>query len=236
MSPLMKDTHGAWTTNKFTVPVPGDYFIALSSKVTTSSANINVYVNGTVSINLGVTTTSYATASIVMPDLKAGDVVTLRLDGTRTLSSGYVLSIFKLSGPAQIAASETVTESYWLSANFVVSTATPINFDSREFDSHNAVTTSPTAWRFTAPISGVYNVSGYVTLNSAYLKLYKNGSALKGLSYSTLSNPSGGFSTIVRLLAGEYVDLRTAISATATGGTMSADGVSNVSITRVGNY
>lgn len=146
----------------------------------------------------------------------------------------------KDSYPAQykVAGLNDVSASYWLSANFSASTTIPINFDSKDWDNctPSCVTVSPTAWRFTAPRSGVYNTSGFFQVNGAYLKLYKNGTAYRGLAYATSVNPSGGFSNSVKLLANEYIDFRPDTSATFVGGNLNGNGVANISITRIGEY
>lgn len=235
------DTHGAYnnSTYTYTVPSSGYYDINADEFFFSGTDYFYLYKNGAKLATLVYANSTYVLSGGVRDYFIAGDQLTFRCSANPNInySAGNYnarITITKNSGPSQISASETISASYWLSANFVASSSTPVNFDSKDFDTHNAVTTSPTAWRFTAPAGGIYIVSGYATFNTAYFKLYKNGSSFKMLGYSTLSNPSGGFSVMVRLLAGEYIDLRPAISATATGGNAFSDGVSNISITRIG--
>jgi hypothetical protein len=95
--------------------------------------------------------------------------------------------------------------------------ATVVNFDSLDFDTHAAVTTG-SSWKFTAPMSGVYDVSSFVGCTNtgntglvrSSLQVFKNGvyhsesTSLKGNSTSTGSS----ISVLVKMVAGEFVDLR----------------------------
>lgn len=136
--------------------------------------------------------------------------------------------------------SPIVTASYWLSAAFTASTTIPINFDSKEFDSHNAVTTSPTAWKFTAPISGTYLISGYVTYSaggSAYIRVYKNGAFYKTLAQIINGSQlqQGTPSAVIKLSAGEYIDIRPDTSLAMGGNaSLASNSASNITITRIG--
>lgn len=136
--------------------------------------------------------------------------------------------------------SKIVSASYWLSSNFAASTTTPINFDTKEWDNCNpsCVTTSSTAWKFTAPTSGVYSISGFsniTTTTNTVILVYKNGSALKTLTYN-YQGQANFFGGKVRLLAGDYIDIRPNISVTITGGSLSTAGISHFSISRIGPY
>jgi hypothetical protein len=132
-----------------------------------------------------------------------------------------------------------IAASYWLSANFVSSTTIPINFDSKEYDTHSAVTTSPTAWRFTAPVSGLYSVNTYLyqTTSTQGYMMSKNGSFYKGIGIANVAQSIFGIaSTDIRLNAGEYIDFRAdASTPTTTGGTLATLTTCKVSIKRTGN-
>jgi hypothetical protein len=145
-------------------------------------------------------------------------------------------TIQRLAGPSSIAATDTVAASYWLSANFAASTTVPINFDSKEFDYQGSVTTSATAWKFTAPIAGLYQVTGFIdTSSAAAFQIYKNGSNYKLIGYDNGASQSTAFATSLKLLAGEYIDLRPSGSVTITGGTLASVGT-QIQIIKVGNY
>lgn len=234
----LKDTHGCYSGNSCRIPVNGDYFIG--STISTSVANtynLFVFVNGVSrAVALRASNSLTGNGSIVLNDLKAGDLITLVPDTSMTVSSNvnYLTYITRISGPSQISASESVSASYWLSGNFTSSTTIPINFDSKEYDSHNSVTTSPTAWKFTAQTAGVYTVefSGGTT-GSVLIGLFKNGT---GYKYTPNQLTSHSAIYRVKLLAGEYIDLRASSSTTALGGTLVSQGVCRVSIEKTGNY
>jgi hypothetical protein len=238
----IKDSHGAFNgTDTYVVPVAGDYQVSLSV-ITSIGTYIYAKVNGV--------KTSYVCSSVVnggrgvgagyLPNLKAGDLITIIADTSSTISSstGDNLSISRLSGPSAIAATETVAASYWVSANFAASNTVPINFDSKEFDTHGAVTTSATAWKFTAPVAGLYQISGFVanTGTTAFVQVYKNGSAYKSLGYEPNTAAATSLSNFIKLNAGDYIDIRPSASSTHTGGSLSATNASNISITKVGMF
>lgn len=232
------DSHGAWGGSSYSVKVPGDYIVAttLADNATTAGVSV-VFVNG---VNTRVITgfsSAYGGGSVLVPGLKAGDTISIRSLVSSTLAAVGSISILKISGPAQIAASESVTASYWLSANFTSSTTIPVNFDSKEWDSHGAVTTSPTAWMFKAPISGTYEIKYYGgnTGGNAVTRLYKGGVYYKNFVYALNTMYASG-STSIRLLAGEYIDIRTSVSTSLVGGVLTADGTSQITITKTGNY
>jgi hypothetical protein len=56
---------------------------------------------------------------------------------------------------------QTAHASYWVSSNFTASSTVPINYDSKEYDVENCVTTSATAWKYTAKYAGVYEVEAF---------------------------------------------------------------------------
>lgn len=251
------DTHAAVTTGaswKFTAPLPGKYRvtagITCDAATTTSASRLELYKNGSLHslIDYRVTpsTTRVSGYGSGAVNLVAGDYIDVRWNNgdsaTRTLITtvGYnSITVTRESGPSQISSAETITAAYHLSANFAASTTTPINFDTKEQDSHGAVVPHATTWKFTAPISGVYSVSGFFMSSSGNvsLQLYKGGVAYKMLGHSDPGGSTRGpFSSTVPLLAGEYIDLRPNGASTVIGGTKSTAGVANVNIVRVGNY
>jgi len=131
---------------------------------------------------------------------------------------------------------------------------TIIQFNTKVEDTHNAVTTG-TSWRFTAPISGVYSVTGFaeagaVNLTSSvygevYFTLYVNGIGAGHIGgkyvYPAATMPNvwgvgGAFTGTIRLNAGDYFDIRFGWS---TGHLTSAAtwsvSPSHIEITRIGS-
>jgi hypothetical protein len=235
-----KDSHGVFTGTTYPVPVSGDYFVSLmAANNAASGAQFTVCVNGTQARILfeSNSTGNLASGAQVLPNIKAGDIISFRCAQSITLNSNCNATIFKLSGPSVIAASETVSASYWVSANFASSTTVPINFDSKEYDDHGAVTTSATAWKFVAPIGGLYSVKGFFALTTnvaAEFFVYKNGVSYKAFAYISAGVNSGG-SFDIRLVPGDYIDIRTNSASTLSGGTLNNTNINFVQILRVGN-
>lgn len=138
---------------------------------------------------------------------------------------------------ARIAALETgtVVATYYCSANFTSSATIPVNFDTKVIDNNNAVTTSATAWKFTVPQGkdGIYQVSG-LFFTGVQLSVYKNGTA-----YQTISFDQGTYVVpavvTLKLVAGDFIDLRNSSSSALTGGLQTGTQTASVTITRVGD-
>jgi hypothetical protein len=239
------DTHAAFTNSngRYTAPVSGYYKITASGQRSAAGNSFSLVKNGAT----GNTLFAFAIANglssgSTIIQLNAGDYITFRCDITATISA-ITVSVDRLSGPAVVQASETVVASYYNSlATFAASPTVPINFNTAEFDSHNAVTTSTTAWKFTAPISGTYDVATYVygqnPGTSVTFYLYKNqasvGTATKVITYQNSGTNSSG-SCLIKLNAGDFIDMRPSVARTITGGALNTDNCSYIQIKRVGN-
>jgi len=241
---LVFDTHAAYnsTTGRYTVPVSGKYRISAMIDISAVSFLI-IYKNGVADTggNIGYTSGNIGLCTGIV-DCVAGDIIDLRPDtgtGGHT-PRNHSITFERISGPTTIAASESINASYYCSTNQSASASTPINFDTKDYDSHNAVTTG-SSWVFTAPSSGVYWISmnGDVTVSTDFrLLLYKNGSAFKSMSGVIPSSTAGGrpsSSTSVKLLAGDTIQIRPTASQTFVGGTLSTGGTSIINIMRAGN-
>lgn len=246
---LVYDTHAAVTTVsgdvagwKYTVPVAGYYRVTVNNYSSTAAvATLNVYKNG-------VFTATWLCSGNIANVLQtgsntilcvAGDYLDVRTDAATTCnnvtSQVLTVDIERLSGPSAIAASETVAAAYWASANGAATSATPFNFDSREYDTHGAVTTGA-SWRFTAPISGLYNLgfcANASATSTSHFYVYKNGTIYKYIGWATTADIAKGYGTL-RLNAGDYIDIRASGTFSYQGGALSS-ATANVFITRVGN-
>jgi hypothetical protein len=270
LNAIANDTHGTADTSgfKWTAPVSGWYTVAGGINVQATnvlanrySANIlkggsTVVLSGQeISLTAGVAFNLTVAGSIY---LNAGEYLELYLYGAGNNSastltvdqgSGYTfLSAVRASGPSAIAASESVYARYTASGATSVTNGgtTIIDFASKDFDSHGSVTTGA-SWKFTAPVSGVFNVSASVAMSNASwtagndwsINVYKNGSNHQRIFYyveqATFANaqPSGSGSTLVRLNAGDYVDIRCTNTGT-TANTLTGTNV-GISIHRIGN-
>lgn len=231
-----KDSHGAWSGSQYTVPVAGDYFCSLAfADNATGTYSVYPYVNGTITTSI-ITTSASGTrgsGSVLVPNLKVGDVLSFRTNSTSTLAALGSLSILRMAGPNQIAASETIAASYYMSASGTYSTTAPINMDTKEFDTHNAVTTGA-SWKFTAPAAGLYSVGGSIDITAgASVTIYKNGTAYKRVGYDVNATDASYYGTI-RLIAGDYIDIRPNGSVTVSGSATLAASPTNINIIRVG--
>ena len=252
------DTHGAMSSGSFTAPAAGIYTLfchVLWAASPGSQSIIQVSKNGSTSgiasngrIYDSDTNLKNMSGSIML-DLKAGDVITIQAyqssGGSINLTTAE-MSIERISGPSAIAATETVVARYKSSAaqSFTSGSTSIIDFATKGFDSHSAVTTGA-SWKFTAPISGKYQVSAHTGIGAAtdtgarQLFIYKNGSVYSQAIQEKQSTTSVAIYVqvcdIVDCNAGDTIDLRYSQNS---GGTLSFTSISDrvwVSILRVGN-
>lgn len=246
----IEDTHNAVTTGsswRFTSPRSSRYQIALRNYYGTSDVVVSMYKNGSLeTVIVRSRSTSDSETYSFFIKLNTGEYVDIRPNGSASTSyqvspdsyeKANWIQIVSVNNPQTIAATERISCSYYCSTNKSASSSTPIDFDTKEWDTHSAVTTG-SGWKFTAPASGEYEVNGtgFSTTGTSVI-IYKNGSAVKRLGSIAFNNSEGGvFSGSIILKAGEYIDFRVTPSATAQGGSLSSDITSNVSIRRVGIY
>lgn len=266
---VAEDRSGSYnsSTGVFTAPVSGTYVISGFFQIGTGvsyGANQGVFLaykkNSATAVQIGNwTATATATVSpgvsgAASVSLSAGD--TLVLQGASTVAASIAstannVSIFRLSGPATIAASETVAARYTTDAGqSIANAATPIvDFEDKDYDTHNAVTVGA-SWKFTAPMSGKYSVKSYVRFANSLAwtqgqyvsaQIYKNGSAVANgdtaiQSTATLTNgPGAPVNDTVNLLAGDYIDIRASHGESAARALITAPQLVRIAIERVGN-
>lgn len=240
---ITKDTHGAYSTitGLYTVPVSGWYTVTGSLEINHASIAagqgiaIGIYQNGsgvggfsrTFAGSSGDTALNVTGSHTVY--CNAGDTLEIRSYSNGTTPSftavlaGSSLTIYRLSGPATIAANETVYATYTQTAGqSVTSVETTCNFANKVKDSHNAVTTG-SGWVFTAPVSGYYSMESILTLSVAdtlsdfWSSLYWNGSQVqRDYHYipgvTSLSKSRLGYSDY--LLAGQTIQVKIRAGAT----------------------
>lgn len=266
------DTHGGYAAGSgvYTVSVPGKYLIkaAVGASAQISASGVDTRI--VLSIIKGSSTTvsfkrqaAFSTSAIThqvdvsdMIDLVSGDTIKVQLDnnlGSTFTGAGSDTNCFfeisRISGPSAIAATETVfARCYQSSGQTITHNTTPaiLNFDTKETDTHGAVTTGA-SWKFTAPVSGIYRVETSNALSSSTANqlsqyVFKNGSQFAQIS--EMSATGGGISsgqisgsTTMKLLAGDYIDIRFyqydngAVNKNTTG----SHDYNHISITRIGN-
>lgn len=240
------DTHNAYSSGVYTVPLAGIYrvsaaIVASNTWVSGQSFNAVIYKNGSNYAASGFrivnAITDNVTAAIeTTVQCVAGDALSIYNIGASGATIGGSstsewVDITRISGPSQIAATETIGCRYFLSGGVTADTTTPIDFSTRDFDTHGAVTTG-SGWKFTAPVAGIYRISSPMLTTSASIvtmSVYKNGTLNSYLTDVDNVRISCG-STMIKLLAGDYIDLRFSASRTTAASTYLS-----VSIERIGN-
>ena len=243
------DTTGSVTPSatawKFTAPVQGVYAVnGVAYSGSLAVTDFILYKNGSAYKYLGSGNNSSIHGSWATEiTLNAGDYIDIRTHASASVSGGALsasvcaqITIQRISGPASIAANDTVAAFYYASANTTGTSSAPFNFDTKVFDYTGSVTTGA-AWKFTAPVAGLYSMVVYT--NGAglpdYIRLYKNGVFNNTLGFG----PTNSISTLpcsIKLNAGDYIDFRAATSLTANGGTLAANTTSWCTITKTGTF
>jgi hypothetical protein len=228
------------SNNRWICPSAGYYRINANLRLSGSNVLNNFYAVG-ILINNVIRSQGLATPfaglrqDLICNDvfyLKAGDVVEINVYGAGNNSSNaYFLegglhrtyvSIFKVQSPQTIAMGEVVAARYSTASgqSIPINTYTTVNFNIKDYDTHNAVTTG-TNWVFTAPVAGIYNVSFRLLYNffsvSAPLDmptaLYKNNNYFCEIGRMTIPTggnvyPSMGGSADIQLNAGDTISIR----------------------------
>ena len=247
---VSKDTHSAWSTNQYTISVPGDYVVTLSSIVTVAGTAITVYLNGADlamytagAQGSGATTAGASTVS----NLKTGDVLTFRSTQTNTLSAVRV-GISRISGPSAIAATETVACRYTNSSGQSIATGAvqTITGWTKTYDTHGVFTAATGVFlaqisgKYCVAISAMYDNASFSSGSIPLIDMYLNGSlysriAFRPISHSLAQYVELGGSDDISGVAGDSVTFRTS-HGEATSRIIIASGAYNrVSITRTGN-
>lgn len=121
-----------------------------------------------------------------------------------------------VSGWSSNSVASSDTDTRVIAAKYYIGTATfsatngnQINFDSKDYDTAGAVTTGA-SWKFTAPITGIYDVG--LTINTAAATatdwwLYKNGAKYQYIILTSASGTTNSF-TGVSCNSGDTLDIR----------------------------
>ena len=260
------DTHSSYNTStgEYTISVPGTYnfsgYIETNGVSWTAGDSIRVelYKNGSQYSRIGgvqqeVTISDGLRLSFGgLVDVISGDIITIRVFSSRSVNlsgANNSFSVNRLSGPSAIAASESIVCRYVTGAGQSIPNSTDIivDFGTKSFDSHNAVTTGA-SWKFTAPISGKYLVEsiikftsggGWASGETAVIKIRKNGSSQKDTENTQQATHTNNVVIIatdtISLIAGDYIDV-VARQNSGASLNLSADSLANtISIHRVGN-
>lgn len=246
------DSHAAYnaTTGRYTCPVTGIYKIYGALQSASSATTLTIYKNAVSTALAGNLDSNGEATFCGAVNCNAGDIIDLRPGGTVD-ATNMTLNIERLSGPAVVAATETVVAQYRSNGGQSIangSTTVVVDFNLKDWDSHNAVSGTGSGWRFTAPVSGTYRISAMLTYtNAAFTKntslrlvLQKSGSDSQRLGHFGLQ-ATDTYSAVVqgtsqvRLLAGEYIAVGTFHSESAARSLDSNSLLNFITIERIGN-
>ena len=164
---VANDTHGAYnaSTGRYTCPAPGYYNVSASVNATTSASSVfNIYKNASIGPQVFITNSSVTGGGSALIFCNGGDIIDIRPSSNMTAVSVTSYSINRLSGAAQIAASEKVFCQYTGNAGTVLTAdVTNIDFTTKVTDSHGAWSGTV----FTAPRPGFYNFAGSMLITAA---------------------------------------------------------------------
>jgi hypothetical protein len=266
------DTHSAFnsSTGVYTVPVAGTYKVsamALYVAATFTSGNqvfLELFKNGSLHSFLAAPMASATVSQSPDPhgsslvSCSAGDTLEIRTahgeSAARSLSTNSNLNwvcIERIGGPSQIAASETVAARYQSSTGetFTSAAELKVNYSTKVYDTHGAVTTGSGAWKFTAPVAGYYQINAHVAWSAGqslsvgagnlHGMIYKNSSLIHDEFDQSMATSSGALvaqrvSDVVQLNAGDILDFRISFSGTGTHTLANTANRNTISIVRVG--
>lgn len=226
------DSHNSVTTGsgwKFTAPVAGKYQISLHAYFGSGNEYIYVYKNGTKNTLIGLCYTATLGAGTVELELNVGDYVDIRGNASITTagSQGSYASIgvSLLSGAQQILAGQRIFSDYYLSTNqALTANVTAMIFDTKINDTVGSYNTSN--GKYTAFVNGDVLICGDILTTAGssgfyFKKFTSGGSVIYGKYLNTSSTSAGGFSQLVSMNAGEYLQIFSDNNITILGGSAS---------------
>lgn len=225
------DTHSGFVTGgQYRVPVTGIYDVTVSGN-SGGVVNISFYKNAVLDTPNFVTfNPTYSLTGSTSVSAAAGDLLDVRPGSTQTLGTETRLNISRKSGPSQIAATESVNATYYLSTGPSLGANTLIPYDGKYIDTHNAYS----AGIWTCPVTGIYRLSAKGQSTTASTIYVKIAGTAAGYITSLSTNWNYGGSISRKIYAGQTVGFYT--EAAQTLGNSGAGGYLNeMSIERTGN-
>src|SRR5574343_204637 len=236
------DSHGCYSniTGRYTVAVPGLYKMFGALQSASAATTLTIYKNAVSNQLCGNLDSNGEATFIGMVNCVAGDIIDIRPGGTVDATS-MSLNIERISGPAQIAASESVIASYFLTSNLTINTSvTDIAGLSKYVDSHNAMNTTTGVYTF--PISGTYELAATLRFDTGGSAATQHIITTAGSVVSTLVAASDLAASkaysycptlTFRVLAGNSIKLQ---GQSLTNSSTAIGSQNFISIKRVGNY
>lgn len=262
------DKNGAYdtTNSKYIVQVAGTYRVSANAvfdatNVLANEYALGVFVNGSAVVYLAdfwgrAATSLNLGGSTVLDGLKSGDYIELYLFGAGNNSVNKLImkgtnslswfTVERLSGPAQIAASESVSAKYTCSNAQVItnSNVAVITTLTKIYDSHSGM--NATTGVYSVPVSGKYRITiriagasaAYTTGSNRYIEARVTGSQTLGvgivLIWSSMTNYlEADGSVTVAYNAGDTISMS---SSNQSGSSFTLDGSgTTICIERVGN-
>jgi hypothetical protein len=235
---VTKDSHGNYnsSTGRYTVPVSGFYQVSTGFRAASGSlSSLYCYINGAIAGTIGLkNSTDGGGTGAGTFFCNSGDILDIRplTNSVSAMASDSNFSIFRLTGPSVIAATELVACAYGLTTSQAVALNAVLKLDTKIVDTHSAYSTS--TGLFTAPVSGTYEISGSFNMSATggtYIK--KNSTAVAYLGTASANVYASG-SYLVSLVAGDTVGLYTD-SASTYAATTGNGYVNKLNIKRLGN-
>lgn len=224
-----KDTHAAFnaTTGVYTIPVAGDYHLdAVVNMTTSASWTMEILKNGTSVFN-GFTIPSYidTIASHLLTGLVVGDQISIAISGNGTVATSTTpyatsFSMHRISGTTIVNGGDSVYMQAFGNAVISTSAGAVAVFQVKDFDSHNAYSTS--TGRYACPVAGTYQVSVAGIIDQAAatfgtVEVWKNGAFYRTLASMFNGNQVLSGVVFVQCNLGDLLDIRTGGPSAGTG-------------------
>lgn len=207
------DKATSWTGSTYVVKSAGDYWVSGFLYSAATSFMAQVYINSVPNKYLLYTVANLGgSGSVLIQNLKAGDIISIRSTSSMTLAgdAAQQISILKDQAPTTISASEVVAAHMTIISGTVLTINVAIPYTTKIYDTHGALTTGAGA-RFTAPRAGFATVRiSQASNTSVNYQVFKNGSAYTASPYivssSAASVVTNGSKTIP-VVAGDYLQI-----------------------------
>lgn len=241
---ITKDTTGSYSasTGEYTVGPPGLYDVKLVVAAGNAGLRHYIYVNGAQVAPLAITQPTYDVGSgSAEVTVKSGDIIDVRMNG---VSGGYsggecAMSITRLSGPAVVQATETVSASYNTTSTAVGTSYTPIIYTAKAFDDHNSYST--TTGLFTVQTPGKYRVSGkwsqaVTSGDNVYIAIFKTGAEASSAFF-----PANGatitpmITDTAQCVTGDTLSIQSKVATGSTNASGITATMATIAIERIGN-